>query len=294
MPTSRNPWLFALVSLIFGPVIGMCRLGRGRLALGYFVVALALLAGLAFLMQSRILHPVSPGLFWLIVLLYRLIGAAHGFRLVRRGAYGREWYARWYVLAGALAALCLGAVAFRSYLYQPVSIPATSMWPGIMEGDYLIVSKSAYAGAAPARGDVIAFRSRGRLYIKRVIGLPGDTAQMQAGRLYLNGKKVPRVASPDFIFEGWKGTEHYPRFTETLPGGARVAMLDTRLDAPYDDTAEVTVPEAQYFVLGDHRDNSLDSRAPEIGFVPAADITGRAAVILWNARTQKFAWREVK
>jgi signal peptidase I len=223
-----------------------------------------------------------------------------------------------------LVKLVLIVVIIRSLFVATFSIPSESMLPRLMVGDYLFVQKWPYGysrysfplsppvgegrflGRLPARGDVVVFKAPpGNKvdYIKRVIGLPGDTVQVRGGQLFLNGKAVPKqriddfVATvtanspcfaPEFSEAGSDGTTRcrYPRFRETLPEGKSYDVLDVaRTDA--DDTRVFTVPADHLFLMGDDRDKSADSRFPAvegngIGFVPVQNLEGRAWVSVFS------------
>lgn len=176
------------------------------------------------------------------------------------------------------------AVAALIFVYRSYSVPAGSMAPTLLAGDRLIVNSRAYGalGRPPARGDVAVFTrvDTGEDYLKRVVGLPGETVQLRDGVLYINDMAVPRERLKDFVLvDGTGRRATVARFRETLPGGRQMEVLERSGDAgPYDDTDVFTVPEGHYFLLGDNRDNSLDSRAG-IGFVPAGNFVGRAELI---------------
>ncbi|MGF7006130.1 signal peptidase I [Aminobacter sp. BE322] len=195
------------------------------------------------------------------------------------------------------------ALVIRTFLFQPFSIPSGSMRPTLLEGDYLFVTKWAYGysrfslplspdlfsgrifGSDPERGDVVVFKfppNPSLDYIKRVIGLPGDRIQMKEGVLYINGTAVPRekvgqIDNPDITEEN----RPVDVYRETLPNGVSYDTLDLTPNAIGDDTREFVVPEGHFFMMGDNRDNSTDSRFT-VGFVPAENLVGRANIIFFS------------
>ncbi len=131
-------------------------------------------------------------------------------------------------------------------------------------------------------------------YIKRVVGLPGDSVQMIDGRLYLNGDMVEREAVDPFVTEDARGRPvSVPRYRETLPGGTRHFVIERDLDRGFWDNTEVyEVPAGHYFMMGDNRDNSTDSRdLNTVGFVPYENFVGRAEIIFFSIDEQASAWR---
>jgi signal peptidase I len=194
----------------------------------------------------------------------------------------------------------------RSFLFQPFNIPAGSMIPTLLIGDYFFVSKYAYGysrytwpfsppssgriwGAEPARGDVVAFllpKDHTTVFIKRVVGLPGDRIQMKQGLLHINGVPVARERLPDFVGEdpcGSGASARTRRWRETLPNGVSHETLDCIDNGFYDNTNVYTVPSGHFFMLGDNRDNSTDSRVlSSMGYVPLENIIGRAGMIYFS------------
>ncbi|WP_157015153.1 signal peptidase I [Mesorhizobium xinjiangense] len=194
------------------------------------------------------------------------------------------------------------ALVIRTLLFQPFSIPSGSMRPTLLEGDYLFVTKWAYGysryslpfspnlfsgriwDSPPERGDVAVFKyppNPSLDYIKRVIGLPGDRIQMRQGQLFINDEPVERVKTgqidnPD-ITEMNRPVDVY---RETLPNGVSYDTLDITPNGIEDNTREFVVPEGHYFMMGDNRDNSSDSRV--FGFVPDDNLVGRANIIFFS------------
>lgn len=191
--------------------------------------------------------------------------------------------------------------SFRSLLYAPFHIPSGSMKSTLLIGDFLFVDKSAYgyskysfpfgipffegriAEKTPQRGDVIVFRPPPTPYIdfiKRLIGMPGDKIQMKNGKLYINGKKVKRKKIDDFIEDDNGSVKRITRYRETLPNGVSYDTLDDNKNGSLDNTDVFVVPEGHFFMMGDNRDNSSDSRTPVVGFVPAENLVGKAKIII--------------
>ncbi len=195
------------------------------------------------------------------------------------------------------------ALVIRTFLFQPFSIPSGSMRPTLLEGDYLFVTKWSYGysryslpfspnlfsgrifGSSPERGDVVVFKfppNPSLDYIKRVVGLPGDRIQVRGGQLFINGEGVPRekvgqITNPD-ITEVDRPVDVY---RETLPNGVSYDTLDLTPNGIGDETREYVVPPGHYFMMGDNRDNSTDSRFT-VGFVPEENLVGRANIIFFS------------
>jgi signal peptidase I len=211
------------------------------------------------------------------------------------------------VLAPLTIAMLLSPVLIRTFLFQPFNIPAGSMKPALLVGDYMFVSKFSYGynrysfpfspplalisgrvfASEPERGDVVVFRlpkDPSIDYVKRVIGLPGDRIQMIKGVLHINGTPVKREQIEDFVETDDDGREvHIKQWRETLPNGVSHATLDMIENGFYDNTKEYRVPVGHYFMMGDNRDNSSDSRVENaVGYVPAENLVGRAQVMFWS------------
>ena len=196
------------------------------------------------------------------------------------------------------------ALAIRTVAFEPFNIPSGSMIPTLLVGDYLFVAKYSYGysrfslplspplfqgrifGELPKRGDVAVFklpRDTSTDYIKRLVGLPGDTIQMKGGRLYINGAELPRAPAGTFEAQGEGPPIVEKRYIETLPGGRQHPILKMSDHEPLDNTEEFHVPQGYVFAMGDNRDNSLDSRVPNaVGYVPLENLVGRAEFIFFS------------
>ena len=200
------------------------------------------------------------------------------------------------------------ALALRIVIFQPFTIPSSSMEPGLVTGDYIVVSKLDYGwsrasfpfnpplfqgrllGRTAKRGDVVVFRlprDPAQTWIKRVIGLPGDQVQVRAGQVFVNDRAIPRTPlgmtrdhdAPD---------RQVLAVAERAPNGHAYVTYDGGPDQPGDDTDVYVVPTGQYFLMGDNRDNSLDSRWPRelgVGLLPAENLVGKARFVLLSWRS---------
>lgn len=209
------------------------------------------------------------------------------------------------------------AIAFRTFVMQPFSIPSESMLKNLMIGDFLMVSKSSYGFSKHSlpfslplipgrifasdveRGDVVVFRlprDPDIYYIKRIIGTPGDKIQTKGGELYLNDVKVPNKRLEDYVRLGrYDREETFMQIEETMPNGKSYVTLDMGYDkdSDADDSDAFLVPEGHYFAMGDNRDNSLDSRWNRdkgVGFIPSENIIGKAKWITLSFDNKSALW----
>lgn len=214
------------------------------------------------------------------------------------------------------------ATFFRSFFYEPFHIPSSSMYPNLMIGDYIFVSKFSYGysrysfpfgikffsgrifSSTPKRGDVVVFRSpidsarnNGKEYlIKRIIGLPKDQIQITAGEVYINGNKLKKEYIANYYDQdaALPNIHNIQEFREELPEGKTITVLDQIDDLPQDNTGIYEVPPGHYFMMGDNRDNSADSRfLTQMGYVSEENIIGKATIIFFsnqNSLLKFWSW----
>jgi len=206
------------------------------------------------------------------------------------------------------------AILIRTFLFEPFFIPSGSMVPTLLVGDYVFVAKYAYGythfsfpfspplfsgripGLMPRRGDVVVFRLPRDTtvdYVKRVIGLPGDTIQVTDGQLYINGQEVTRDPDGNYTDDSDGTAVESARFLESLPGGKTHVILKQTDQGFMNNTPVYTVPPGDLFMMGDNRDDSLDSRVlDDVGYVPIENALGPATIIFFSIDLQ-YPWWEV-
>ena len=204
------------------------------------------------------------------------------------------------------------ALLFRTFLYQPFSIPTASMQSTLMIGDYFIANKWAWgfgkysfpialpfngrllSFASPQQGDVAVFHNiSNEDYIKRVIGLPGDRIQMKAGRLYINGTMLDRQQVGTGVdVDSSMNDVPVTLYEETLPNGVKHTVQEISDDQGLDNTIEYVVPAGHYFMMGDNRDRSADSRVlQQVGYVPLDAFVGKAEARFFSIKNNLPPWQ---
>jgi signal peptidase I len=206
------------------------------------------------------------------------------------------------------------ALVVRTFLFEPFNIPSGSMLPTLQIGDYLFVSKYSYGfsrysfpfgwppfsgrifESMPHRGDVAVFKyppDPSVDYIKRIVGLPGDTVQVRDGLLYINGKLCPREPEGDYVTDEDGIHMVQRRYDETLLNGVQHDILKATDQGEMNNTPVYQVPPNHLFAMGDNRDNSADSRFMNgVGFVPMDNLVGRAEIIFFSIDAE-YPWWEV-
>lgn len=205
------------------------------------------------------------------------------------------------------------AFVFRTFLFQPFSIPTASLQPTVIIGDYILASKYSYGygqwtfpfgivpmegrifGGAPETGDIAVFRPVPQRvdYVKRVIGVPGDRIQMINGILHINGVAVEReLVGRGTDTDSFGMTIPVLIYEETLPNGRKHLINEISDNGPLDNTQEYVVPDGHYFMMGDNRDRSQDSRVlSAVGYVPASNLIGKAEWRFFSMKDDAPAWQ---
>ena len=223
----------------------------------------------------------------------------------KRKPEGKFEFIKTIVIAGALA------LGFRSLLFEPFNIPSGSMIPTLLVGDYLFVSKYSYGYSrysfpfgiapldgrvfetSPERGDVAVFRqpqNESVAFIKRIVGLPGDRIQVTDGVLRINDVAVNRVRKGFATASDGYNVIRFAVYQETLPNGKSYLIQERSDDDVLDNTNVFLVPEGHYFMMGDNRDNSRDSRTTSVGMVPAENLIGRAERLFFSHNSSAHLW----
>jgi signal peptidase I len=204
----------------------------------------------------------------------------------------------WAVVVSVVLLLVVSAGFARIVMFRSFRSASGSMQPTLQEGDGFFADTSAYAGTTPQRGDVIVFRipnEGATIFDKRVVGLPGDHIQFVKGVVRINGNPAQlrgmgmyKVDCTDF------NCTNARQYLETLPGGHAHRIIRVEDDSPVEDSSVITVPPDSYFVAGDNRDNSRDSRMDDFGFVPRNTIVGRVEVKYFDGATKRVVWEHVQ
>jgi signal peptidase I len=289
--TPRNPWLAVVLSL-FSPGLGHIYSGRIVTGLVLFLISLlfapvAVLAAHVGSSTSVLTALLAAGLIVIAVYVYAV---CNSFRAARKAGehfqlreYNRGIVYALFLLVGVLYPVGV-AQYLRAGVFEAFLIPTASESPNFLPGDHILVNKTAFQRRAPDRGDVVVFRSpkdRRLNWVKRVVGLPGDTVEVKNNEVILNGKKLERdrVPTSSLSFPLDEGSEVFFEFN----AGRRYRILIAPTEEKVADFPKQAVPDGYCFVLGDNRNRSLDSRG--VGLIPEAELIGAVQYIFWPAES---------
>jgi signal peptidase I len=300
----RKPkkWIAAVLGLFIQPA-GMLYVARPGWAAAYFALAAIIVLGNMFVLRGRELAGDA------IALLVAIVCAIHAYRLARDyRALKRPWYSRWYGLGGIVAVFAALAFGARAFLFEPFRLPSESMAPSIEPRAHLIVKKWGYGNygtygihvvrtgmsSEVQRGDIVVFEypeDTALSYARRVVGLPGDRISYYNKRLKINDEEIQVRRIGDYLHKDRLirslqylerlGDHEYAILIEPEAPAVVPPVRAFPLSEHCAHTAEglsCRVPDGHYFVLGDNRDNSSDSRT--WGFVPARNIIGKVQYIV--------------
>ncbi len=295
-PVAKAVWA-AIISVVF-PGLGHIYVGAWHLGLA--IIAFVIVADTGFLISTRLLNPsvaavaviVGVGTFGIGIglRLGTAIDAAR--RAMRRPVWPKPpWQKRTWTAFFAVVAVTIPIIMALPMEWGLYHIPNGSDIPTILIGDYIVTRKTALAPPMLAN-KVIVFRPPGQNseWLKRVVALPGDTVQIHGGILYINFKPASRSLEENYVAPDADGSQiAAKRYVETMPDGfshnilkySDEADLDPVIKIDANNTPAYLVPAGDVFVLGDNRDDSIDSRFPNIGPIPIDRIVGVASVIVW-------------
>ena len=304
-PTVRPPrphWSIAgLLNLLGGFGSGYFYLGRPWRALTAMAISGLYIVALWHGLDGTLAQPWNLLIAILSQLLLALIFAIDAVVIAARGRAGRlSWYshlAACLPLAVVGCALNFGPNRLPGYVTasRPFNVPSSSMEPSVHLDEIFVADMRAYETRDPARGDIVTFMlpsDNVTVFVKRLVGLPGETIELKHGVLFVNDIPVPKKPASAYrtlIVDG--KAQSAPRFAETLPNGVTHFVLDTIAEGPGDNKGPYTVPPGHYFMMGDNRDNSMDSRFPQMGFVPRANLTGKAIWIMKSPDEDRIGQR---
>jgi signal peptidase I len=282
----RSRCIAFFMSLIF-PGTGQAYAGAMRRALGWAAAALVwslLYHGSPYLWsvwRSTVLPPAIIA-FILAGLVLPLSSAIDAARRARRGGARPPVLRRWVIYLALAAVPSVPGLAVAAQ-WQSFIVPSESMVPTLLLGDRLLAVRGYYRVFRPERGDLCVFTlpqdAAATYFVKRLIGLPGERVQVTGGIVLIDGVPVQRTPVAG------------DRFIETLPNGVRHVIIVQHDDAPMENTSVFTVPSGHFFMMGDNRDDSADSRDPAMGFVPADGLVAAAAFLTYSTEAAVPWWR---
>ena len=292
----RRPWLAALLSFL---CVGVGQLYNGAPKRAVVLYGIFLSTEAVALLITRLTAPDVTAVASVLAMLLaglglRIFAGVDAFRQARRAGMSvlHRYQRGWIYGAGLLATIAGENLIGRpSAAWKPYSTPSVSMAPTIQAGDYFVTERGYFHRHHPRRGELAIFRlprDRSIDFIKRIAGLPGDRIELRNGQPYLNGTPLEWQRVGDFAMpHGFSANE----YIETQPDGARYHILQMTGAGRINNFPAVVVPAGYYFVLGDNRDNSADSREPTIGFIAREDLSDRPYHIFWSSAFERIGTR---
>lgn len=292
-----------IATVLLGPVGGLLWIGRIWLAvLAFVILAIPIFLAVSGLTMwpsfPAILSHATTWIVWIVILIVSLAVVW----VLRPGSQPNPTFsAASSVVVLSLVAVLAPILVALFFTYKSYSIPSGSMMPTLLVGDHLFVDRSSYgygpysfplahlffedrqSTKAPERGDVVVFKLPSDTsidYIMRIVGLPGETVQMQNGQVLINGMPLEQTPMLDHQNNS-ESAQPAKQFLESLPNGRSYAVLDLLEGSSTDDTRAFEIPEGHYFLLGDNRDSSADSRL-HVGYVPFENLVGKAVYVYFN------------
>jgi signal peptidase I len=198
----------------------------------------------------------------------------------------RRWLRHWVYIPTTLAAMVVVPLLLARLEWQPFSIPSASMEPTLEIGDYAFARHFHFI--EPRRGDVVVFETHDTYFVKRIVGMPGDRLRLVAGAVHIDGVPLQRLPVADDQTPKGSQPRRQQQYVEIAPGGRAYRVFKREGFPERDNRPEIVVPPDRYYMLGENRDNSVDSRDAQIGLVARDDLVGRMEMIFWSAQPSRI------
>ena len=283
----RKWWIAGLLTLFLSGT-GYLYAGHPKRFISYVFIVLSASVVIGLIGFRLDINPqIILAITFIVVIFQFLTVIDSSIKAFKQNAFQKKWFNKWWVYL-IFAVILGGAVQLAAYkpftAIRSFDIPSASMSPTLKVGDYLFADPYAYKNKAPTRGDVVILKlpSNPKVdFVERVIGLPGDTVQFKNGQIFLNGQPLKILKIGKITETPHKQPVTYTIQRETLPSGQSYLIYD-KYRSSGDDTKIFHIPADHYFVVGDNRDNSLDSRFPETGFIPRENIYAQVKIIYYS------------